>query len=810
MKNRIDLVWRVAVVTLLLVLAVAPAVLLGGSMAALEPGDPPDTYLDPIPAFIDARFADDTPWITGTSIAAPYRTVDNVWVQVINNSNGYRWDDTIPGWVNDVNLWNPATVAAVSWGQNQWDWEYPGVGTPPASTDLYRGVSYTIKVRAEDDDGYLDLSPEQDTFTYDNWLPDVSFTTVFNLIMYQNDITGINGAAHDDHSGIAQVRMQVIRSSGEYWNGYSWVAGPIAGWWIPVKTSGTGKDVTWSIDQNSVPPLPQWDNMETYAIIIQAQDKAGNVMMDVRTFTYRHKLASAGVYMDPLPQYAGPGTYFLSNSIITGTAKAEHPLLQNIVTVRLKIYDETDSVYWDDTASAWTGSDPPWADCVDGSPSLVLFPLDNHWDWQVTLPGGIWNHGHDYKVMVGVMDDNTPTAHTYGSDWQSFTFDIIPPGSNIDPYDADVYNRWTYLTGESSDVGSVMDAVLVLIRRVRVTVPAGYMWWDGNIWNSCRPGSAVPACAGNWWSYVLSTPQDGNFNSADEDWMINLDTVPGLPPLRNGEGYEVYVFPVDAAGNMGMPPAPMKVFTFKYDMASAHPTPVPDYYVPPTATPEATATPGVTGTPVATSTPKATATPEPTKSPAKPTATPTPKPTSVTKTIGAGGGEICLDDKVCVDFPSGAFSANTQVIVTQTACSGAPDGFRAGSTCFTISPSSALAAAAEVCVEYSSYDYSSLAGGDADRIRLAYKDGGTWNLLDTTVDTAAGTACAQTTHLSSWVLAVEEEEEGGGWQWWYWLLIGLAVLLIIGVIVLLVLRPKAGGGEGEEMEEEEGYEEEEL
>jgi len=77
-------------------------------------------------------------------------------------------------------------------------------------------------------------------------------------------------------------------------------------------------------------------------------------------------------------------------------------------------------------------------------------------------------------------------------------------------------------------------------------------------------------------------------------------------------------------------------------------------------------------------------------------------------------------------------------------------------------------------------------------------------VLKTTVDTSAGTACAQTTHLSSWVTAIEGESEGMEWLWWYWLIIGLVALLVVVVIILLFLRPR--GEEGEEGEAD--YEEE--
>jgi len=55
--KRIDSLWRVLVV-LLLIAAIAPAVMLSGAAGADAPGpqDPPDTYMDPIPEYVNAAF----------------------------------------------------------------------------------------------------------------------------------------------------------------------------------------------------------------------------------------------------------------------------------------------------------------------------------------------------------------------------------------------------------------------------------------------------------------------------------------------------------------------------------------------------------------------------------------------------------------------------------------------------------------------------------------------------------------------------------------------------------------------------------
>jgi hypothetical protein len=92
-----------------------------------------------------------------------------------------------------------------------------------------------------------------------------------------------------------------------------------------------------------------------------------------------------------------------------------------------------------------------------------------------------------------------------------------------------------------------------------------------------------------------------------------------------------------------------------------------------------------------------------------------------------------------------------------------------------------------ISVKYSTADWNA-AGRDPDRLNLAYYSGGEWNVLDTTVDSTAGTVSAQTDHLSDW--AVLATDEGSAWQWWYTLLIVLGILIIITAIILLVVLPK--------------------
>jgi hypothetical protein len=202
-----------------------------------------------------------------------------------------------------------------------------------------------------------------------------------------------------------------------------------------------------------------------------------------------------------------------------------------------------------------------------------------------------------------------------------------------------------------------------------------------------------------------------------------------------------------------------------------------------------------------------------------PTATKTPTATVTTVpgfsgsgTIGTAGGTVVADDssgnRVKASFDAGAFGSDTGVTISGAGnCGGigaAPSGYSYGTSCFNIEPSGDLGAPVEVCVYYQPADKSA-GGGDPANLVLAYKDGGTWVILDTTVDEGAGTMCADTPQIGTFAVLGKAAAEGGEWVWWYYLLIGLGALLVVAIIVLILIRPK-GEGEGAA---EEGYEEEE-
>jgi hypothetical protein len=175
------------------------------------------------------------------------------------------------------------------------------------------------------------------------------------------------------------------------------------------------------------------------------------------------------------------------------------------------------------------------------------------------------------------------------------------------------------------------------------------------------------------------------------------------------------------------------------------------------------------------------------------TATPTPTPPSFegSGTVGTTAGTLTIGD-FTMTYPAGAFTEDTEVTITNATCTGIPEGYKAGNSCFLITLDPATTTLGEevtICVKYSDYDLTQ-ANDDPSLLRLAYKDtAGEWQVLETEGGTESGTICADTNHLSVWGVFAKE---GLLWEWWYYLLIALGVLIIIAAIVLLLVIPKRG------------------
>ena len=669
MKKRLDPMWRV-IVALLLIAAIAPAVVLSGAVDAAAPGpqDPPDTYIDPIPEYVNASFIDTLTWLTGTSICAQSRTVSDVEVQIINDSDGYCWDDGPGDWRLPCE-WNDADfVVGGAWGDHQKDWEYIG-GTLPGSGNFRSGWSYTVKARAIDDDNYKDPMPATANFTYDDADPDVSFTTVFPGTIYDK-LDVIEGTASDDDGEVDQVRVMIRNVNDDtYWNGLWWQPTPNSVW---LMTDGT---LEWEITDNTVPALPEWRHNTDYKIKCKTSDKADNRDVNMegpRTFLFREELTASatkpGLHMDPIPEWTNalPGFSGTSRSIVTRT----------ITDVRVMIQDKSENpdVWWDETLGDWNDTKPVWPRNIGGAPAVIDAWGQYDWNFPTSVdPDFWWKDGHEYTIQAWCMDSAVPGKEATTST-QTFTFDNADPASVIDAFDVIVYNHWGSLTGWAEDsAGGEIGMVVVLIERL-----SDGLFWNGAGWG-IKDWSDV---TGNWWDWVFAEPGDKDFGSVKEAWKVTSSTAQELPPLKNGETYDLAVHALDKAGNEET--TALKQFTFKYDMSDvAHATPTPEPSVtqspgPPGPTPEPTYSPGpgpsATETPTATETPiSSTSTPEATPTVVSPTATPT-----ATSTAGEGGMEWVWWHYLIIGLGAALFIALIVLIIVKPSGGGGEAGGEAG------------------------------------------------------------------------------------------------------------------------------------
>lgn len=807
MEKRAGLIWRIAVVLIVLI-SLAPIFVINGATADYVPTRP-ETFMDPLPAYMNWTTISAFPWLSGTSIwSEEGRDVTDIDVQIIRNKDGYRWDDVTGTWVTDPDTWNEIISGGVGalapdWAYDQWAWNYSGSWT---GADLTSGFCYTVKAWAHDNAGFEDQTPAVGTFCFDNKSPNVSMNGFPSVV---NSLTEIKGTAIDADGVIDHTRIKINNSSGLYWNGHFWQANPV---WI--KTQGTN---SWSISTTTNPPLPQWKHNTSYNVCVRTVDKANNQATEsCGTFLYRKQLTAQTCYLDPLPDYANGATDFILNGF-SGTARAGTG--HTITDVRVRIVDTSNgSVWWNNTLGGWNTSSVfntlNWLDCPQAT-----FPWNGtygQYDWTCPIPGTLaWAQGHIYQITAWTRDNTAPTSINCTTTMDSFTYDTSTPGSWIDAVPVVVTNSWNSLTGGSIDTYGQIGNVVVLIQRSRDN-----LYWNGAGWGAAEWGDV----ALEWWDWIFAT---GSFSSASVTWSVTTTTNPKLPQLRNSESYHIVVRSFDKAGNIET--TAIKDFTFRVDME------VGQGYTAPTTVPVATATGGPTATTPGggggggggahTAEPTATHQPTPTYTYVPPPHTTAPTATvlpgfSGSATIGPAGGKVTANNndgspRVTATFGANALSASADVSITGSGtCIGTPPegGYYFGNSCFDITPSQALGAMVKICVHYTPADLGTTKDEDNNtdpaKLRLAYKDAeGHWKVLKTTLEN--GTICAETDHLSSWAVVGKTGAVTEGWEWWYYVAIGIGAVVVVLLLVYLIARPRGKGGEGEEHGEG-GYEEGEV
>ena len=145
--------------------------------------------------------------------------------------------------------------------------------------------------------------------------------------------------------------------------------------------------------------------------------------------------------------------------------------------------------------------------------------------------------------------------------------------------------------------------------------------------------------------------------------------------------------------------------------------------------------------------------------------------------------------------------SNATVIIQPIACTDAPDGFRVGDTCFSITAEvdgeelTELEQYVTICVEYTQ-DELDAAGGDPQQLRLAYynETRGEWIALETFLDTDSGVVCTEVNHLSNWAIVALEPSSLPPW----WVLVVASSLLVASTLVFIFVIQRTRTRQAEE------------
>jgi PKD repeat protein len=148
--------------------------------------------------------------------------------------------------------------------------------------------------------------------------------------------------------------------------------------------------------------------------------------------------------------------------------------------------------------------------------------------------------------------------------------------------------------------------------------------------------------------------------------------------------------------------------------------------------------------------------------------------------------------QIAVTFPADAVTVYATAAIRQISPSSvadAPEGFKVGSSCFTIEAADARGNAianfprlVTITVKYSDEDLA-VAGDDPGNLFLAYynENTGKWNTRETTLNRADGSLSATTTHFSTWAILAKSPSRG--LATWIQIVMGVAIALgLLGIV----------------------------
>ncbi len=653
-----------------------------------------------------------------------------------SNDNGaydtgeYSWDGT--RWID--NGATPAIVTASLTGTTTWT-------LSTTSVAWTHNASYGVSARAIDWTGN-EAAWVSHNFLYAKSITSSSTVPVINIdtlpAYFQSAslqaITGVANASVNKSINISAVNIQ-DNTNGYWWNGSAFTTTDENTWLNATEVNGsfdTSRQVDWSFDTSAV----IWTSGNTYKIKAKAvQNLSGTAQQTItspQTVICDDVAPVTDRIIIPVQYtYLGDDTIIDSLTSVRGTCAdttggSADGLLNS---VQIRIQNIGTGYYWSGTT---------WDSAVH------WLTVSGTTDWTLNTELVTWEHMNYYQIIArgedsagNIESPTTAAEFVFVRDLDNPVTPTPTPTStptinttigNISDYVLSL----TAING-TADASSTVTGVLVQINR-----SSDRYCWNGISWLN----------ASIW---IAATATGGAFGGTTANWTINASTTPDLPEFVNGSTYYIYAKAYSGSTNDSTP-------------ATEHFT----IGVAPTPTPTPTLTPTPTPTPV-------------------PTPTPTPSMTA-SGTIGASGGILTTSDgKIKITFPAGAFATNQIVTIAPSTCKPSEGKFTVGTTCFKVTPDSALDAAVTICVKYSATD-KSRADGDTTLLTLGYYGSDSkWHECSN-VEVTSTEICGTTSHLSDWAVLVKEKSEG--WAWYYWVLIGIGGLIVLLAIVLLVVLPK--------------------
>ncbi|MBA3052143.1 MAG: hypothetical protein FP827_03520, partial [Candidatus Omnitrophica bacterium] len=305
--------------------------------------------------------------------------LDKVCVKLSTIDESLYWDAGLSSWTAS-GVWNDTQLNGSTWAFSV-----------PALTD----GAYLVRSRAEDMAGNFELegstgSANAHTFSFDSEGPDCGFV-IPQENEFVNTLSQVLGTSYDGIAGVGSIELAVQKLIDNlWWNGTGWASAESYN-----VCEGTSN---WSYNISN--PESFFQESE-YMLKVRGEDNAGNISDSVsRNFTY-DTVAPTSTILVPADD-----SYLNSLMEISGTSYD----LNGSSEVRVSIYDQTDSLYWN--GAVWI-STQIW-NLTDGTTNWI-YAISN------------WSDGHYYLIQSKVKDlalnEEIPSAGNV------FKYDIAPPSA---------------------------------------------------------------------------------------------------------------------------------------------------------------------------------------------------------------------------------------------------------------------------------------------------------------------------------------------------------------------------------------------